>query len=107
MGRASLRPASRVASTRDEVRATAGLEHDGNSTKVVGSKAPRHGAEAAMLVAPRALGLALPSAALAAPIILGSGWGNAARPLTSRCLAEQSALGCRAARRSRASSVTP
>ena len=38
-GRASLRPASRVASTRDEVRATAGLEHDGNTTKVVGSKA--------------------------------------------------------------------
>ena len=46
-----------MASTRDEVRATAGLEHDGNTTKVVGSKAQRRGAEAAKLVAPRALGL--------------------------------------------------
>ena len=90
--RASLRPASRVASTRDEVRATAGLEHDGNTTKVVGSKAQRRGAEAAKLVAPRALGLTQPNAALAAPITHGSGWGNAARPLTSRCLAEQAAL---------------
>ena len=81
----------RTASAREEAQA-ASSAHDAAHIKVKGSAAQRRGAEAAQVAPMRALPLAKPTAALATPISHGSGWGNTARPLASRCLVEQAAL---------------
>ena len=89
--RASLRPASRTASAREEAQA-ASSAHDAAQVKIKGSAAQRRGAEAAKVAPMRTLPTATPTAALATPISNGSGWGNIARPLARRCLVEQAAL---------------